>query len=131
MGVRFPSVQTITFIGPLPANATETVVLTTGPLIPPLDSAVVFLAWYVNISTGTGTTALPVFIRRGTTVAGSLVTSGNQSFTATAPASVSNSGVFFDTAAGFTAQQYSLTVIQSGATAAGTFREGALLAFVL
>jgi hypothetical protein len=131
MGVRFPSVFTNTFIGPLPANATETVILTTPPFSPPLDTSAIFFLWCSEINAGTGTTVLAHRIRRGTTAAGAFI--GVQPWNALA--NVGNafmlSGCYFDTPGAVGGQQYSLTVSQTGATVAGVWNDGALLVFAL
>lgn len=132
MGVRFPSVQSNTFIGPLPANNTETVILTTPPLTISLDFATVFLLWACNIVSGTGTTSLSFRLRRGTTITGALVTpAAFWTHTLAAANSADLSGNYFDIPGAVGGQQYSLTIIQTGATAAGTFNDGSLIAFAL
>jgi hypothetical protein len=77
MGVRFPSISTTTVIANLPASGVETVICTTPPLTLPLDGAVVFLFWWWSGNVGAGTTGLSAIIRRGTTTAGALVTTGS------------------------------------------------------
>lgn len=131
MGVRYPSVQTNTFIGPLPANANETVVLTTPPLTLPLDGATVLLLWMGSITAGTGTTSMFYRIRRGTTTGGVLVNVGQWVTTTVAANLLCMSGWYFDTPGGVAGQQYSLTVAQIAASGAGIWSDGALLAFAL
>jgi hypothetical protein len=131
MGVRFPSVQTNTFIGPLPASAVETVVLTTPPLTLPLDGATVLLLWSIQITGGATTTATSVQIRRGTSTAGPVVSAGAWLFVMTAGQRYTVSGWYFDTPGAVAGQQYSLTVSQTAATGAGTWIDGAMLAFAL
>jgi hypothetical protein len=131
MGVRFPSVFTNTFVGPLPANATETVVLTTPPLNLALDFATVFLQWCASINPGTSTTALLYRLRRGTTAAGTLVGTSFNSGTLTVGVALTVSGCYFDTPGAVAGQQYSLTVSQTADTVAGVWIDGALLAYAL
>lgn len=131
MGVRFPSVQSNTFIGPLPASAVETVVLTTPPLTIPLDFATIFLLWDAEINGGTSTTAFGYSIRRGTTVAGPLVQASGRFVTAVVGSARTCSGVAFDVPGAVAGQQYSLTVVQQGAAAAGVWNDGYLIAFAL
>jgi hypothetical protein len=131
MGVRFPSVQTNTFVGPLPASAVETVVLTTPPLTLPLDGAVVILLWMAMIAGGATTTDLDFRLRRGTTSAGVQVGATSWNLTAVVGSGRALGGWYFDTPGAVAGIQYSLTVAQVGATGAGTFNDGALLAFAL
>lgn len=131
MGVRFPSVFTNTFIGPLPASAVETVVLTTPPLTLPLDGATVLLLWSMSVVTGTASTGTVIRIRRGTTTGGALVSLNPWTNTTTAALGYVLGGWYFDTPGNVAGQQYSLTVVQTAATGAGTWSDGALLAFAL
>jgi hypothetical protein len=131
MGVRFPSIATNTFIGPLPANATETVVLTTPLLTLPIDGAQIFLFWCGCINAGTGTTVITYRIRRGTTAAGANIALGVWTQLTTVGNAAMLSGCYFDTPGIVAGQQYSLTAAQTGATAAGVWIDGALLAFAL
>jgi hypothetical protein len=131
MGVRFPSAFSNTFIGPLPANATETVVCTTPPLTLPLDGATVILLWLFSYTAGTGNTTTGMLLRRGTTIAGALVNAATNSGQAVPTGPDILSGCYFDTPGAVAGQQYSLTIQQFGASAAGTFRDVALLAFAL
>lgn len=131
MGVRFPSVASTTFIGPLPATAAETVILTSPLLNPTQDNAQVFILWACDILAGTGTTALVFRIRRGTTAAGALVNAAAWTHTLAAGNTAVLNGVYPDVPGAIAGQQYSLTVSQTGATAAGTFNDGSLLVFAL
>lgn len=131
MGVRFPTVATNTFIGPLPATNAETIVLQTPPLNIPFDFAQIFLMYTGSISGGTGTTSYQYRLRRGTALAGALVQAGAASIQAVVGGVTDCTRVYFDTPGAVGGQQYILTVQQIGATAAGVWQDGALLAFVL
>lgn len=132
MGVRFPSVQSSVFVGPLPGNANETVVCTTPPFTPSLDGATIILEWFWTALAGATQTFFQMAIRRGTTVAGTLIgASALWAGSTTAGASYQGSGSYFDTPGNVSGQQYSLTLIQGAATGAGTFRDVALVAFSL
>ena len=132
MGVRFPSVSSSTFVGPLPANATETVICTTPPLTLPLDFAMVMLFWEWSMTSGTATTSIIMRLRRGTTVSGTLVNTNNYTIsTPTAGNAYLLTGCFFDTPGAVGPIQYSLTTQQNAATGAGTNLEVALMAFAL
>lgn len=131
MGVRFPSVASSVFVGPLPANANETVLLVTPPLNIPLDSAGVLLAWMADVLAGTGVSTHGYRIRRGTTTAGVQVGLASWSQTIAAVQTGLSSGVYFDAPGPVAGQQYALTLVQFGATAAGTYNDGSILAFAL
>jgi hypothetical protein len=131
MGVRFPSVASNTFVGPLPANATETVILTTPPINEPVDNAQVLLLWFTSITAGTSTTSFQFKIRRGTTITGTVILAGTCFVTVVAAQNYISSGCYFDLPGIVAGQQYSLTIIQGAATVAGTFLDGALMALVL
>lgn len=131
MGARFPSVFTTTFIGPLPANANETVVLTTPPFTPALDGVAIFLLWFGCLTAGATVTQLSWRIRRGTTVSGAVVGANPWANNVTAGNFVNNSGWYIDTPGAVGGQQYTLTVVQSGASGAGAWQDGAFIAFAL
>jgi len=131
MGVRFPTVATNTFIGPLPANATETVVLTTSPINEPIDNAQILLFYTADVTPGTSVTSHVFRIRRGTTTGGVLVNAVNFVTTVVAGARLASAGLYFDSPGVVAGQQYSLTVVQTAATVAGTWNDGCLLAMVL
>lgn len=131
MGVRFPSVASTTFIGPIPANATETVILTTPPLTLSLDFSQVILLWSCSILAGTSTTSFVFRIRRGTTAAGTTIFQTSWPFTIAAGSTFSGGGSYVDTPGAVAGQQYSFTLVQTAATVAGTYNDGALIAFAL
>jgi hypothetical protein len=131
MGVRFPSVASNTFIGPLPANANETAILTTPPINEPIDNAQVVLLWFASIFAGTSVTSHVFRIRRGVGVLGTVIQVGVWTDTLAATNTKNSSGWYFDFPGVVAGQQYTLTVVQTAATAAGTFVDGALIAMVL
>jgi len=131
MGARYGSVSSTTFVGPLPASAAETVVLTSPAFSPPVDAAQVQLLWSCQITAGTGTTALVFRLRRGTSVSGALVFAAGWTLTLAAGNNGIGSGVYVDSPGVIGGQQYSLTVVQTAASGAGTFVDGCLLLFAL
>jgi len=131
MGVRFPSVATTAFIGPLPASAAETICATTPPLTIPLDFSQVILLWSFTFLAGTGTTGFSMRIRRGTTTGGAQVGGHSWDFTIAAAASSCYGGAYVDTPGAVAGQQYTLTCVQTGATGAGTGEDVSLIAFAL
>lgn len=131
MGVRFATVASTTQANVLPANATETVICTTLGINEAVDNAQVVLVWMSNITTGTGTTALVHRIRRGTAITGTSIGFNTWINSVTAGNTVHLSGVYVDSPGIVAGQQYSMTVQQTGATAAGGLNDVCLLAMVL
>lgn len=131
MGVRIGSTFSTTFIGPFPANNTETIVLTTGPVNLAVDNANVLLVWFFSILAGTGVTQIITQIRRGTQVSSPRVGISSFPSPATAAVSTSYSGCYVDTPGVVAAVQYTATIVQTGATAASSWNDGCLMAFVL
>lgn len=132
MGVRYPSVFTNAALAVVPANGAETVILTTPPLTLPLDGAAVFLGWFYTPTTGLGTTAAGVRIRRGTLVTSPLINGGN-AYPATANSGLLLAGWFVDTPGSVAGVQYSLTVTGTGTTGvwSNAGADAILLAFAL
>jgi len=84
MGARFPSVVSTTFVGPLPANATETVVIVSPPFSPSIDSSVVMIQWFFSYQAGVANNFAQYRLRRGTTAASTLLNVGTWAFTTAA-----------------------------------------------
>lgn len=131
MGARFPSVVSTTFVGPLPANATETVVILSPPFSPSIDSSLVMIQWFFSYQAGVANNFAQYRLRRGTTAASTLLNAGTWAFTTAAGATSTGSGVYVDQLAGLAGQQYALTLIQGNATGPGTFQDACLLVFSL
>ncbi|SRR6266849_4145419 len=129
MGVRFPSVASTTIVT-VSVPAAETVIVTTPPLNISLDFAQIILLWYVLLTSGTGTTSLVYLLRRGTTTAGALLNVSAIDQT-TAGNNTRRSGVYVDTPGAVAAQQYSLTLAQTGLTVNGTVLDVCMIAFAL
>lgn len=130
MGVRYPSVQSTTIVTATLVTTTEAVIVTTPPLTLPLDSAVVYLGYVVNILAGTGTTGLTFNIRRGALVT-SLAINVQLATFASAGNAFQIGGMYPDTPGAAAGVQYSISVAQQTATANGTVRDVSLVAFAL
>jgi hypothetical protein len=131
MGVRFPSGAGGYNGTVLPANNTETLVATSTPLILPFDNAIVFLLMMLNILAGTGTTSISLSIRLGPLITSPLL---GAPFVHTLAAGNSASiplNTQHNSAGAAGPLQYSMTVIQTGATAAGTVNLASVMAFAL
>lgn len=128
MGVRLGSVSSTTFVGPLPASAAETVILTSPPISLPIDNAQVLLSFFFVMSAGATVTAFTFRLRRGTTNAGALVSAATWNIDTTAGLRYMPSGCYVDSPGIVAGQQYSLTVVQFGASGAGVFQDGCLTA---
>lgn len=132
MGVRFPSVFSKTFVGPLPAGSAETVVLVSPPLTLPLDFATVIILCSANITPGASTTSFTYNLRRGTTTAGTILTfAGGWTFPIIAGNPTGTLMHINDTPGAAAGVQYALTVQTNGATAAGAWNDGYITAFCL
>jgi hypothetical protein len=130
MGVRFPFVFTGTVLNPLPASAVETLFFTTPPFSPAFDFAVILVEAFLAITAGTGTTSVSISIRRGTLVTSPTLL-GLTPFTVAAGNSAMLRIVAQDTSGPLANVQYSMTVVQTGATAAGVANAGLLWAYSL
>ncbi|HZD31609.1 MAG TPA: hypothetical protein VE779_08100 [Candidatus Angelobacter sp.] len=130
MGVRLTTATANTAQNALPANATETVLYVTPPIIQASDASCVFFRWYLNIIPGTGTSALSIRLRRGVTTAGVLLGAATWLHSVTAGLQLFLSGCYFDIP-GVMETAYCFTLAQSGASAAGTLQDGCLIAFIL
>lgn len=124
MGSRFPSVVTTAPVNPLPANATETVFFTTPQITLPFDSTIVWVFTSLFILAGTGVTALVFHIRRGTLITSQDISGGGFTHTLAAGNNAAINVSIPDLAPGPSAPVYSLTIIQTGATAASTVNVG-------
>lgn len=131
MGVRFPSVQSSTFVGPLPASAAETIVCGVGPLNPSIDGAPVLIFWSMTYTPGTSNTAAIFTLRRGNTLAGVAFQLQPWQTPVTAGARVIASGWYPDSPGVVAEQVYILTIQQVAATVAGTLPDVSLIAMVL
>lgn len=132
MGVRFPFTS-ITNSNTTVATNIETILLTLPPFSPPVDAAQVILLAEVVITSGTGTTAILLQIKRGTTTGGAVITSfgGNAGRTAVAGNVDIISRIGFDNPGIVAGQQYVLTATQTSGSANGTANSATLMAFVL
>jgi hypothetical protein len=109
MGARFPSVFTST-TGVATGSGGEVVAATTPPLTLPYDGASVFIAWQLVIPHGAAAITPAFNVRRGATVASTLVLG---TATLTAPANnavVLYSGTVVDTNPGASQPQYSIAI---------------------
>lgn len=129
MGVRFPSVQSTTIVTAAPAAGTESVLCTTPGLNLPIDSAAVLLFGYAAIITGATITAIQLNLRRGTTVAGTLINIAQNTLVGSAT-KVLMPIVYFDTPGIVAEQQWSLCGNFVGA-GASTTTDVCLIAFAL
>jgi hypothetical protein len=131
MGVRFPSVAVTGVGNALPASSAETVVYTTPPINEPIDNAQVMLFWSYTLLAGTGTTAVTFKLRRGLLVTSPLIHVNNFSNPLAAAANGIFAGCYADNPGIVAGVQYSLTIVQTGATANGVNADGCLIAMVL
>ena len=128
--VPFQYAASNAFVGPLPANANETVVLTT-PLMNIPAGSILGIYWMFSYTPGTSNTSAKFNIRQGATASGALVNNGTLQGPVTAAVNALFSGMYYDTLAPANGIQYSLTIQQIAATGAGTFLDGCLIIEVM
>ncbi|MCL6552921.1 MAG: hypothetical protein K6W08_07355 [Firmicutes bacterium] len=108
-------------------TTSETVVITSPLIKIPVSTCRVWITGSCQLTSGTGTTAVTVRIRRGTTTAGTLIGAGNSEAIKTAAGSTEPFGLsVVDTLAGADAVQYVLTLQQTAATGNGSVLQAAL-----
>ncbi len=130
MGVRTSSAFAGTAIANVPASGAETVVSTTNPMSLTVDNAQVSIWAYCNVTAGTTVTALIIGIRRGTTVADTLIgTRDTISTTAGLLYSIVYNVVNI-TSGLSTNFQWSLTLQATGATGISTVNNANIMAVV-
>lgn len=132
MADRFPSAFIVsqTFL-PIAISA-ETVLATTPAPNLPFTYAGVFLLWYIKLVVGASTTALTTIIRRGVGLGGTVMNIQFQDQGGIASAQeITRAGIWVDTQAAGTFQQYTLTTQQANGTATGQLHELAFMAFAL
>jgi len=105
-------------------TTTETIVGTT-PIIPvPRDSETCLVIGHVLVQPGTGTTSVQTRVRRGATLADTLINSPVTYSALTVGLTTAMPHMVIDTVSGLATVQYSLTVQQVGATANGVMQGG-------
>jgi hypothetical protein len=97
----------------------ETIVATTPAISTPSPDTPVTISGVLSMTYGTGTTAVTVQVRRGTTVSGTLVGEAN-AWNVTAGNTSEQTFSVKDTPGDVAGQSYVITVTQTGATANGT-----------
>jgi hypothetical protein len=108
-------------------TTSETVVITSPLVKIPVSTCRVWVAGRCQLTSGTGTTAVTVRIRRGTTTAGTLIGAGISEAIKSAAGSTEPFALsVVDTLAGADAVQYVLTLQQAGATANGSVPQAAI-----
>ena len=133
MGVRFPfaGAQATVPFNALPANANETAVMVSAPFNPSIDSAQILILWYVCLTVGTGTTFIQWHVRRGSGTGGTTLNAGIPQQSVTAGQQSIFSGMAVDSPGAVGGQQYTLTIVQTAATAAANWQEGVLALLAL
>lgn len=105
-------------------TTTETVALVTPPVSTTYSSDAIDIEGKINVTAGTGTTAVVLRIRRGNGITGTVVgVADTDTLAAGSSESFPLQGV--DTPGDVAGQVYSLTVQQTGATANGTVNSAA------
>jgi hypothetical protein len=103
----------------------ETAAVTSPPVTPSTDGGEITITGVVNITTGTGTTAVTVRVRRGNGVSGALV-GETMPHTLAAAASADIAFQVTDTPGAVAGQQYTATVVQTAASGNGTVNNASI-----
>lgn len=130
MGVRLASAQSNVILVVNPGNAVDAALVTTGPLGMIQDNAIIFIHWFLTITTGAGATNYNVRLRRGTTNGGTLINQ-NTSNGVLASTTVTFAGSYFDTPGAVGTQQYTISGIVTGGAAGITVNDACLMAYIL
>jgi hypothetical protein len=130
LGVRLPSVSSITLLTAVLTSATETAFVTSPGLNLSLDNALVQIYWMVQLNTGAGTTQIQIKLRRGIDITG-LQVGANWNNVVTASTNRQLSGCYIDTPGIVAGQQYTVTALQIASAGAGTFSDACIIAMVL
>lgn len=109
---------------PAITTSTETVILTTSGISTAQAGESVVIDGAIDVTAGTGTTAVVIKCRRGTTTAGTQV-GASETDTLAAGNSEALAFTFQDTPGDVAGQQYVITATQTGGTANGTVNGGA------
>lgn len=115
-------------------NATETALISVGPVIPPRDTINIVLQWAVRWAMGTGETGQVFNLRRGPlgTVADPIVgiPDSNTWPAPTSGGTASRSGVFLDVAVLLSPVIYTLTITRTGGSDSRNTASQSLVAFL-
>lgn len=130
MGVRFPSAVTTTIVNNPGAGPSNQVVCTTPPISQSLDGQLLIIMWWMVLTTGATGPIAGYDIRRGTTTAGTILTSG-QPVTELANVTIIRSGAVIDTPSNAANVQYSLCFNSTNASSPTTVRDILMAVFAL
>jgi hypothetical protein len=109
-------------------TTSEAVAISTPLIISPRGISNFLVFGWAIIQTGANATSYTVKIRRGLTVAGSIINQGNQEADGLAAAKTSEAFCMgLDQQLNESRVQYSLTVVQQGATGNGAVKESAIV----
>jgi hypothetical protein len=129
-GGRVPFVFTTAVSSPI-VTTTEFAVLTTPPINPGVDSAVVlFFGFWTTTALSAAVTSVNAIVRRGTTIAG-LIVNQNTLDRATASAPYTGYVMGLDTPGAVAGQQYTLSAITNLASGNTVVNAGFLIALAL
>lgn len=131
MGARLPSGGNTVLQNALPANNTEVIVLTSQPLNISLEFQQIMIWWYVSITAGASVASIGTKLRRGATTAGALLNGAAAGITLASGNSGQLVGCWIDTPGAVAGQQYSLGLVQTGATGASTMLDQCIVVMAL
>lgn len=130
MGYRTPSTASkVLQNASFPVN-TETAALISDALNLPFDNSLVIIQWQVTYTGGSTGASLTPRLRRGNTVAGTLLNVA-VAVTMVATNAIQLCGVYFDLPGSVAGVQYTLSLNPPGGGTAGTLNDGCIIAMVL
>lgn len=130
MGVRFPFAVSNTMLATVVNTTTETLLLSSPPIVTAQDFASILIIVNVQLTTGTATTNYLLRIYRGTALGGPVVlSSGNVADSLGALCQRTFMAV--DVPAAYGPVQYSLSMQQQGATGNGAVPSGSIAVLAL
>lgn len=112
-------------------TTTETVIISSGAIAVPYETARLLILAWAQLTTGAGTTAVTPRIRRGTVATGTLVGEANAEQVKAAAGSTEPCFIVVsDEQSPAAAVEYSLTLAQTGATGDGTALQAGIVVLV-
>lgn len=112
------------------AQAAETIMITIGPISPPLDGGQVMLFWYFGCIIGATWTNLGIRLRRGSALTSPLI-----NVAVSEPVTPANSqmrgGVYIDNPGSAAGLFYSMSTLVTGGSGPGTVTDACLIALCL
>ena len=131
MGFRYGSAASTTIVAVNPSGVTETVIVTSPPLMQPIDSTLVLLVMFCSFTTAGSTTNINFKLRRGTSTGGTQLNAGAWQVAIGAAVTGAFQACYTDNPGAGGGTQYSLTYAGVASVGAHTVLDVSLIAFCL